>query len=136
MSDRTARSSAPHHRFPPEVAAAIEAALDKKAQDLVVLDLRKSGAFADFFLVCSGRNLRHVQAVAEGIESAVRGVGARPAHREGSDRSAWILLDYFDFIVHVFTPEARAFYALERLWGSAKPIAIAAPGTPPPAPPG
>ena len=98
---------------------AIRAAEDKKAIDLVVLDLRKAAGFTDFFVICSGTNARQIRAIADGVMEALAADGAKPAHVEGYDRSEWILLDYFDFIVHVFAPETRLFYGLERLWGNA-----------------
>ena len=87
--------------------------------DLVLLDLRKAAGFTDFFLIGSGTNVRQTRAIADGIIEALAAEGARPAHLEGYDRSEWILIDYFDFIVHIFTPETRLFYGLERLWGNA-----------------
>ena len=98
---------------------AIEAARDKKATDLVVLDLRKTGAFTDYFLICTGANPRQVHAIADAVEQALKTKQVRPAHLEGYQRAEWILVDYFDFIVHVFSPAARSFYGLERLWGNA-----------------
>ncbi|HEY6892948.1 MAG TPA: ribosome silencing factor [Rhodanobacteraceae bacterium] len=109
-------------RIPPQVEHAIRAAEDKQAHDLVVLDLRKAAGFTDFFLICSGTNPRQIRAIADAIMEALGAEGAKPAHIEGYDRSEWILLDYFDFIVHIFAPETRAFYGLERLWGSAERI--------------
>ena len=94
--------------------------------DLVVLDLRKAHGFTDFFLICSGTNTRQVRAIADGVTEMLAREGAKPAHVEGYDRSEWILLDYFDFIVHVFAPETRVFYGLERLWGNADRIEVAA----------
>jgi ribosome-associated protein len=94
--------------------------------DLVVLDLRKAAGFTDFFLICSGTNTRQVRAIADAVTDTLAREGARPAHVEGYDRSEWILLDYFDFIVHVFAPETRVFYGLERLWGNADRIEVAA----------
>ena len=113
-------------RLPAQVDRAIAAAEDKQAVDLVVLDLRKAAGFTDFFLICSGTNTRQVRAIADAVTDTLAGEGARPAHVEGYDRSEWILLDYFDFIVHVFAPETRAFYDLERLWGNADRIEVAA----------
>jgi ribosome-associated protein len=109
-------------RVPEEVTRAITAAEDKKAIDLVLLDLRKAGGFADYFLICSGANGRQVRAIADAIIEALAAIGSKAAHIEGYERSEWILLDYFDFIVHVFVPETRLFYSLERLWGSAEPV--------------
>jgi ribosome-associated protein len=110
--------------FPKQVSLAIEAAADKKANDLVVLDLRKATGFTDFFVICSGTNPRQIRAIADGVTEALAATGAKPAHVEGYERSEWILLDYFDFIVHVFAQETRTFYGLERLWGNAERIEI------------
>ena len=113
-------------RLPAQIEHAIAAAEDKKAMDLVVLDLRKAAGFTDFFLIATGGNPRQIRAIADSVIEALAAKGAKPAHVEGYDRSEWILLDYFDFIVHVFAPETRVFYDLERLWGSAERIEVAA----------
>jgi ribosome-associated protein len=113
-------------QLPSQIDHAIAAAEDKKAVDLVVLDLRKAAGFTDFFVMASGTNTRQVRAIADGVMDALAQEGVKPAHVEGYDRSEWILLDYFDFIVHVFAPETRAFYGLERLWGNADRIEVAA----------
>src|SRR3954469_17669934 len=107
-------------RIPREVADAITAAEDKKAIDIVLLDLRKAAGFADYFLICSGANARQIRAIADAITEALGASGSKPAHVEGYERSEWVLLDYFDFIVHIFAPEPRVFYGLERLWGNAE----------------
>ena len=117
-------------RIPSEIQRAIAAAEDKKADDVVLLDLRKAAGFADYFLICSGGNPRQIRAIADAVMEAVASDGAKPAHVEGYQRSEWILLDYFDFIVHIFGPETRLFYSLERLWGNAERVEIPAP--PPP----
>ena len=119
---RPKKSAAP--RLPYELKLAIAAAEDKKAADMIVLDLRKSSAFTDFFLICTGGNLRQVQAIADAIEAALEQKGVTPALTEGYERGQWILIDYFDFIVHIFAPATRAFYDLERLWGDAKKVEI------------
>jgi ribosome-associated protein len=106
--------------LPEEVADAVLAAGDKKAIDLVVLDLRKAAGFTDYFLICSGQNARQIRAIADGIIQRLAARGSKPAHVEGYERSEWILIDYFDFIVHIFAPETRLFYGLERLWGNAE----------------
>jgi ribosome-associated protein len=107
-------------RLPKAVATAVRAALDKKAMDVVVLDLRKAGGFTDYFVVCTGGNSRQIQAIADGVEDTLRvDLAEKPALVEGVERSEWILLDYFNFVVHVFSRECRSFYGLERLWGSA-----------------
>jgi len=113
-------------RLPSQIDRAIAAAEDKKAGELVVLDLRKAAGFTDFFLICSGTNVRQVRAIADAVMEKLADEGAKPAHVEGYDRSEWILIDYFDFIVHVFAPDTRAFYGLERLWGNADRIEVAA----------
>jgi ribosome-associated protein len=123
--ERRPRKRPASPRLPAELKTALAAALDKKAENVVVLDLRKSSAFTDFFLICTATNIRQLQAVADGVEEALRKAGSRPALVEGRQRSEWVLLDYFDFIVHVFTPTTREFYALEKLWGDAEPLAIA-----------
>jgi ribosome-associated protein len=98
---------------------ALDAAQSKKASAIVVLDLRKTGAFTDYFMTCTGGNPRQVQAIADAIQQSLKDQKVRPAHVEGYERAEWILLDYFDFIVHIFSPQARQFYGLERLWGNA-----------------
>ena len=113
-------------RLPAQIDLAITAAEDKKAVDLVVLDLRKAAGFTDFFVIASGTNTRQVRAIADSVLESLAAEGAKPAHVEGYDRSEWILIDYFDFIVHVFAPETRVFYGLERLWGNAERIEVAA----------
>jgi len=113
-------------RLPKSIELAVRAAEDKKAQDITVLDLRKAHGFTDYFVICSGTNSRQIRAIADGIADALSAAGSRPSHIEGYDRSEWVLVDYFDFVVHVFTPDTRAFYGLERLWGSAEPVEIPA----------
>lgn len=103
------------------MAGAVRAAQDKKASDVVVLDLRKAGGFTDYFLICTGQNARQISAIADGVETTLRTeYGERPALTEGVQKSEWILLDYFNFVVHIFSPDCRAFYGLERLWGNAE----------------
>ena len=114
-------------RLPKQVQTAVRAAEDKKAADLVVLDLRKAAGFTDYFLICSGGNARQIRAIADSVIDTLAADGAKPAYIEGYDRSEWILLDYFDFIVHIFAPVTRVFYGLERLWGSADRVEVPAP---------
>lgn len=115
------RAPAKPSKLPRAVTGAVEAARDKKAFDVVVLDLRKAGGFTDYFIICSGGNPRQINAIADGIEEKLKqDFGERPALVEGLEKSEWILLDYFNFVVHVFSRECRNFYALERLWGSAQ----------------
>ena len=113
-------------RLPKAVELAVRAAEDKKAHDITVLDLRNAHGFTDYFVICSGSNTRQIRAIADAITEAVAAAGSKPAHVEGYNRSEWVLVDYFDFIVHVFTPETRAFYGLERLWGTAEHVDIPA----------
>jgi ribosome-associated protein len=117
-----ARKSAP--RMPKAINAGIAAALDKKAGDVVIMDLRKASSFTDFFVLATGQNMRQVKAIAEAIEAALKKDGLKPSLVEGYNRAEWVLLDYFDFIFHVFTPSTREFYGLERLWGSAEKIPV------------
>lgn len=114
---RAAKSATP--KLPKAVSAAIEAAQDRKASGVVVLDLKKTGAFTDYFVICSAANPRQVQAIADAIEQALKAQNQRPSLVEGYARAEWILLDYFDFVIHVFSKHARDFYGLDRLWGSA-----------------
>jgi ribosome-associated protein len=107
-------------RLPAQVASAITAAEDKKALDVVVLDLRKTGGFTDYFVICSAGNPRQIRAIADNVLETLAAEGVKPAHVEGYDRSEWVLLDYFDFVVHIFAQETRMFYGLERLWGNAE----------------
>jgi ribosome-associated protein len=105
-----------------QVAEAINACIDKKAEEITILELEKgSGAFTDYFVVCSGTNPRQVQAIAEEVETRLeKKMGMRVNHMEGYKQAEWVLLDYVDFVVHVFSEKARKFYELERLWKSAK----------------
>jgi ribosome-associated protein len=111
-------------RLTGDVGKAVRAALDKKAQDVVVLDLRQTPAFTDYFVLCTGLNVRQVKAIADAIGEALRAAKVRPSHVEGYERAEWVLMDYFTFVVHVFTPPTRAFYALDRLWGDAERIEV------------
>jgi len=99
-----------------QLSEAIEAALDKNAQDAVVLELREICSFTDYFLICTGTSTRHNQTIAEHIEENLKRQGVRPLHVEGQSEGEWILLDYVDFVVHIFSVRAREFYDLERLW--------------------
>lgn len=104
-----------------QVSAAIQACLDKKAEELSILEMEKgSGAFTDYFVLCSGTNPRQVQAIADEVELRLKSAGVRPAQVEGYRQGEWILVDYVDFVVHVFSEKARKFYDLERLWKTAK----------------
>jgi ribosome-associated protein len=107
-----------------QVAEAIQACLDKKAEELSILEMEKgSGAFTDYFVLCSGANSRQVQAIADEVELRLKGAGLQAAHVEGYKQAEWILVDYVDFVVHVFSEKARKYYDLERLWKTAKRLA-------------
>jgi ribosome-associated protein len=123
-TERKRKTAASPRRLSTEVARAVRAALDKKASDVVVLDLRHTPAFTDYFVLCTGHSQRQVKAIADGVEEALHAIKVRPAHVEGYERSEWVLMDFFSFIVHVFTPEMRAFYSLDRLWGDAERIEV------------
>lgn len=104
-----------------QVSAAIQACLDKKAEELSILEMEKgSGAFTDYFVLCSGTNPRQIQAIADEVEMRLKGAGLRPTHVEGYNQAEWVLIDYVDFVVHVFSEKARKFYDLERLWKTAR----------------
>ena len=111
-------------RLPVDVDTAARAADNKKALDLIVLDLRQTAGFTDYFVICSGTNARQIRAIADAVMEALKAEGARPSHVEGYERSEWVLIDYFDFVVHIFAEEKRLFYGLERLWGSAERIRL------------
>ena len=108
-----------------ELRAAIEAAQGKKATELVVLDLRGLASFTDFFLLATGSSNRRLKTIADAIEEELAKKGVKPDHVEGYPQGDWILMDYVDFIVHVFTARSRGYYNLERLWGDAERLAIA-----------
>src|SRR5206468_8918984 len=104
-----------------QISAAIQACVEKKAEELSILEMEKgSGAFTDYFVLCSGTNPRQVQAIADEVELQLKNAGLRPAHVEGYRQAEWVLIDYVDFVVHVFSEKARKFYDLERLWKSAR----------------
>ncbi len=104
-----------------QVSEAITACQEKKAEEITILELEKdSGAFTDYFLLCSGTNPRQVQAIADEVELRLKKADLRPAHMEGYKQAEWVLLDYVDFVVHIFSEKARRFYDLERLWKSAR----------------
>jgi ribosome-associated protein len=119
MTKSEPRKSRARRGLPRDLVAAADAAYGKNATDVVALDLHRAAAFTDYFLMCSGRSARQVRAIVDAIDDALRRRQVRATHIEGYDRGDWVLMDYFDFIVHVFVPETREFYALERLWGSA-----------------
>lgn len=104
---------------PPALARAVELARDRKGRDLLLLDLRGISNATDYFLLVTGTSDTHVKAVADHIIEELRNDGVRPMHVEGLRTGRWVLIDYVDYVVHVFHPAAREFYQLERLWGDA-----------------
>ena len=104
-----------------QVSEAIAACQEKKAEEITVLELEKgSGAFTDYCVVCSGTNPRQIQAISDEVEQRLKKAGLHPTHVEGYRQAEWVLLDYVDFVVHIFSEKARKYYELERLWKSAK----------------
>ena len=104
-----------------QVAEAVKAIEAKKGEDVVILEMDKSsGAFTDYFVVCSGTNPRQIQAIADDVQKNMAEAGQRPNSVEGYTQAEWVLLDYVDFVLHIFSERARKFYDLERLWKSAR----------------
>jgi ribosome-associated protein len=102
----------------------VEAAEAKQAKDIKVLDLREITTFADFFVVCSGSNARQIQAIADEVETDLKKLGEYPLSVEGYQNAEWVLLDYGDYLIHIFTDKARQYYDLERLWRDGKTVAL------------
>jgi ribosome-associated protein len=112
---------------PEEMAAAIaDLAADRKAQDIVQLDLRGMIGYADYFVICSGRTDRQTRAIHDAIHEGLKARGVLPRRVEGVSEARWILMDYLDVVVHVFTPDTREYYRLEQLWGEAPSLAVGA----------
>ena len=116
---------------PEQMASAIaEIAADRKALDIVQLDLRGMVGYADYFVICSGRSDRQTRAIHDAIHQEMKGKHALlPRRVEGLAEARWILLDYLDVVVHIFTPETREYYRLEQLWGEAPSLAVGVPET-------
>jgi ribosome-associated protein len=109
-----------------QVALAVKAVEGKKGEDVVILEMdRNSGAFTDYFVVCSGTNPRQIQAIADDVQKNLTEAGQRPNSVEGYSQAEWVLLDYVDFVLHIFSERARKFYDLERLWKSARKLSAA-----------
>jgi ribosome-associated protein len=106
--------------IPPHVRAAIGAAQEKQAEDVILLDLEGLGAFTDYFVICTGFSSPQLEAICDEIEEKLEQIGTRRMHREGKAGSDWMLLDFGGMVVHVFTERARHFYDLERLWRAAR----------------
>lgn len=112
--------------LPGEVSEAAQAALEKKADHLQLLDLSGLSSFTNYFIICSARNPRQSQAISDEIQLRLGRGGLRPSHIEGYNQAEWILMDYAHFVVHIFSEKARSFYDLERLWRSALRIPVEA----------
>lgn len=122
-----AQSPTPYAELDPDLRLAIDCALDKKAMNLLALDLREIASFTEFFVIASGANQRQVQAIADEIRERLRKQsGSRAIRIEGYSSAEWVLLDYGDFIVHIFEKHAREFYDLARLWRDARRVEIPA----------
>lgn len=113
--------------IPSHVRAAISAAQEKQAEDVILLDLAGLGAFTDYFVVCTGFSPRQLEAIGDEIEEQLERSGVRLLHREGKSESDWMLLDFGSLVVHVFTERARHFYDLERLWRAARRVEFGKP---------
>ncbi|HEX3688563.1 MAG TPA: ribosome silencing factor [Solirubrobacteraceae bacterium] len=106
------------------VAAVADFAADRKALDIVQLDLRGMIGYADYFVICSGRTDRQTRAIHDAILEGMKARGILPRRVEGATEARWILMDYLDVVVHVFTPDTREYYRLEQLWGEAPSVAV------------
>ena len=117
----------PFDSLDPELQLAIQCADDKKAMNMIALDLREIASFTEFFVIASGANQRQVQAIADEInEQLKKQLRRRPVRIEGYSSAEWVLLDYGDFVIHLFDKEARDFYDLERLWRDARRVEMPA----------
>ena len=120
-----AATPTPFAELDPEVQLAIQCAAEKKAVDMIALDLREIASFTEFFIIASGTNQRQVQAIADEInEQLKKQIQRRPVRIEGYNSAEWVLVDYGDFIVHIFNKEAREFYDLARLWRDARKVEL------------
>src|SRR5436309_11680556 len=109
-----------------QVASAVQACEEKKGEEISILEMDKnSSAFTDYFVICTGRNPRQIQAIADEVELRLKKDGVRANQVEGYNQADWVLIDYVDFVVHVFSEASRKFYDLERLWKSAKKLTVA-----------
>jgi len=125
VSIEIAQNNTPFAELDDEVKLALHCAADKKAFDLRALDLREIASFTEFFIIASGANQRQVQAIADEIEEQLKKqLNSRPVRTEGYSAAEWVLMDYGDFIVHIFEKTAREFYDLERLWRDARKVEL------------
>lgn len=116
-------SRKPAESLPRPLDLVAEVVDDIKASDLLVLDLRDLASFTDYLVICTGNSDRHVQAIVDAIRDKLRAIDVRPLHTEGYEQATWVLVDFVDFLVNVFTPETRDFYQLERVWRDAPALA-------------
>lgn len=126
MIGEGSRTAQAQNRRMEDFELAVRAALDRKAMDLAVLDIGKVSTFTEQFVICHGASSRQVQAIADSVQAELRTAGRKPASVEGYRAAEWILLDYGDFVVHVFSPEKRFYYDLERLWRTAPRLPVPA----------
>ena len=127
MTQANPTQDAPRQLTPEEMVAAVaDLAADRKALDIVQLDLRGMIGYADYFVICTGRTDRQTRAIHDGIHEGMKARGILPRRAEGVTEAKWILMDYLDVVVHVFTPETREYYRLEQLWGEAPSLAVGA----------
>lgn len=111
--------------LPPEVRSAVKASQSRKAEDILILDLRDISSFTDFFVIMTGNSSRQSVAIHESIEQELKRQKTRPLGVEGKELAEWILMDYGNFVVHVFSRRAREYYSLEKLWGDAPRVSYA-----------
>jgi ribosome-associated protein len=124
MSDAPVQPSSVE--MPKEVARVVDLLFDRKGLDVTLLDLRGISSATDWFVIATGTSDTHVSSLADNVVEGLKKEGVRPLNVEGQRESRWVLIDYFDFVVHVFHPAAREFYQLERLWGDAPTHVLAA----------
>lgn len=111
-------------RIPPPIQLAVQAVVDKKGENFLVLDVREVCTMTDYFLIAEGHVPRHVSAISDYVAQVLKKEGIVPLHREGERDGEWVVLDYMNFMVHIFTPELRSFYALEELWKAGKVVSV------------
>lgn len=119
MTQDKSKKNMTKKNLPTEVKTSVKVSLEKNGEDLVVLDLRGIASFTDFFIIMHGNSSRQNATITESIERELRKANIKPLSVEGRERAEWILLDFGSFIVHVFSPKAREYYSLEKLWGDA-----------------
>ncbi|MGD8327883.1 MAG: ribosome silencing factor [Acidobacteriota bacterium] len=119
MNKPRSASKAHPKELPEAIEIAVAAVEDLKGTDVLVLDLRRVASFTDYLMICTGSSDRHAQALVDAIREKLRAIDQTPLHTEGYEQASWVLIDFVDFLVNVFTPEARGFYQLERVWRDA-----------------